>query len=753
MNYPLISEYVESIKLAEDNFAELTNLRPVLGEDGTPVMSSGNFAVVFKMQDTQTGKFHAVRCFHREQAGRAESYKLIEAELNKVSSPYVVSFRYMERELFVDSKQTTETEFPVLFMDWVEGVTLDKYLCEHIADKRALDMLTYHFSQLAVWLMPQPFAHGDLKPDNILVRPDGTPVLVDYDGMFVPAMQGQKARELGSPDFRHPQRTEEDFGERMDDFSLISILLSLKLTALHPEYLAEYGASDCLLFSAKDYADIANCQLLKAVLPSADAELNRLASLFLLCHSTKNLANVSFLLLDAKKPKELILSTKVTYEDLKNAWTDEYGVKYSQDRKRLLRKHNNTNLERYVILEGIEIIGEWAFEGCSALKEVSIPNSVTDIGKAAFLRCSTLKEVCIPNSVTAIGDWAFGGCSALKEVCIPNSVIEIKGNPFAKCKCHITCHSPQYVFDNGILYTARKDKIISCVTDDEIIIIPNSVTAIGDSAFSGCSALKEVCIPNSVTDIGNLAFEGCAALKEVCIPNSVTDIGNRAFEGCSALKEVSIPNSVTDIGEWAFRGCSALKEVSIPNSVTAIEYSAFEGCSALKEVSIPNSVIEIKGNPFAKCKCHITCHSLQYVFDNGILYTARKDKIISCVTDNEIIIIPNSVTAIGNSAFSGCSALKEISIPNSVTAIGYRAFRGCSALKEVSIPNSVTAIGGWAFKGCSALKKVSISNSVTAIRIFAFWGCDALKEIAIPRHTEEKFAKLLPQYKDKLVEQ
>ena len=323
MPYPLISEYVESIKSAKDNFDELTNLRPVMNDDGTPVMSSGNFAVVFKMQDTQTGKFHAVRCFHREQAGRAESYRLIEAELSKVSSPYIVSFRYMERELFVDSSQTQETEFPVLLMDWVEGVTLDKYLREHIVDQWALDMLAYHFSQLAVWLMQQPFAHGDLKPDNILVRPDGTPVLVDYDGMFVPAMQGQQARELGSPDFRHPLRTEDDFGERMDDFSLISILLSLKLTALHPECLAEYGASDRLLFSARDYADIANCQLLKAVFPSADAELNRLASLFMLCHSTKNLANVSFVLLGVEKPEELILPTEVTEEDLANAWIDE----------------------------------------------------------------------------------------------------------------------------------------------------------------------------------------------------------------------------------------------------------------------------------------------------------------------------------------------------------------------------------------------------------------------------------------------
>ncbi|MCH5310895.1 MAG: leucine-rich repeat protein [Prevotella sp.] len=428
MNYPLISEYVEAIKLAEDNFEELNYLRPVLDSDGNPVMSSGNFAVVFKMQDVQSGKLYAVRCFHREQAGRAESYKLIEEELNNVSSPYLVSFRYIERELFVDSEQTKETEFPVLLMDWVEGVTLDKYLREHITDKYALEMLAYNFSQLAMWLMPQPFAHGDLKPDNILVRNDGSLVLVDYDGMFIPAMQGQTAREIGSPDFRHPQRTEDDFNERIDDFSVISILLSLKLIAMHPEYLDEYGASDRLLFSANDYADIANCQLLKAVFPSEDTELNRLASLFLLCHSAKNLANVSFVLFSVENPQER-LSTKVTSEDLANAWVDEYGVEYSQDRKRLLRC-TNQKIINYMILEGIEVICDHAFINCTVLKGITIPNSVVSIGKGAFEECSALNNITIPYSISLIDDRTFRGCADLKIITIPDSVTSIGKDTF-----------------------------------------------------------------------------------------------------------------------------------------------------------------------------------------------------------------------------------------------------------------------------------------------------------------------------------
>ena len=258
MNFPLISEYIESIKSAEDNFKELINLCPVLEDDGQPVLTSGNFAVVFKMKDEETGKCYALKCFTKEQQGRAEAYKQIAEELKDVDSPYLVSIRYLDNELFVDTEQTEETEFPVLLMDWVEGKTLDKYLRENLDDKYALEMLAYRFSQLAQWLIPQPFAHGDLKPDNILVREDGTLVLVDYDGMYVPAMKGQKARELGSPDFRHPQRTENDFDEHVDDFPLVSILLSLKAISYNPLLLEKYGAADRLLLSVNDYLSSIN---------------------------------------------------------------------------------------------------------------------------------------------------------------------------------------------------------------------------------------------------------------------------------------------------------------------------------------------------------------------------------------------------------------------------------------------------------------------------------------------------------------
>lgn len=275
LSYPTVGQYTEAIKESatapDDYFDKLKHLCPVLDGNGEPIMSSGNFAVVFKMKD-KYGKQYAVRCFHRAQQGREKNYKLICNELKKVSSPYLSPIRYYDKEVFVESG-----EYPVLLMDWVEGMTLDKYIHKIIDDKKALSQLATNFRNLAIWLLNQPFAHGDLKPDNILVKNDGSLVLVDYDGMFVPAMQGQKAREIGSPDFRNPSRNEDDFNKDIDNFPIISILMSLELLVENKDYLSQYGAEDRLLFSEEDYRNIEESMLYKRAFSSYNDYLSNLA--------------------------------------------------------------------------------------------------------------------------------------------------------------------------------------------------------------------------------------------------------------------------------------------------------------------------------------------------------------------------------------------------------------------------------------------------------------------------------------------
>ena len=659
MNYPLISEYIESIKNSEDNFNVLSTLRPVYDEAGEIVMSSGNFAVVFKMKDESSGKLYAVKCFLKEQEGRDIAYQQITDELEYVSSNYLCSIKYFQKELFVDSTVSSDTEFPVLLMDWAEGVTLDKYVHQHISDKYALQLITYQFGNMAAWLMTQPFAHGDLKPDNILVSEDGALVLVDYDGMFVPAMQGQKARELGSPDYRHPLRTEDCFNEHIDDFPLALIGMSLKAIALDTSLLQNNAKSDSLLFSESDFQNIGECLMMKSLCALLnDAEFSKLYALFILAHSQQELSAVSFrlfLLNKVEKPIEEVLSTEATKEDRKYAIIDEYGVKYSRDGKKLLKAYFSSWEEEYVVREGTEVICDGAFSCCFSLQSVTIPNSVTKIGDSAFWSCKSLQSVTIPNSVTSIGDEAFSNCESLQSITIPNSVRNIGNNAFLGCNiCFFICNSTYFQNDDVCLFNKDKTAIVSTIKDCVNYIIPNSVTGIGDAAFSSCKSLQSITIPNSVTKIGDAAFGSCKSLQSVTIPNSVTSIGDYAFYRCYSLQSVTIPNSVTKIGDYAFEQCYSLQSVTIPNSVTSIGDYAFEQCYSLQSVTIPNSITSIGDGVFNVCK------SLQS------------------------ITIPNSVTKIGGGAFRRCESLQSVTIPNSVTKIGNRAFWECTQLDEPS---------------------------------------------------------------------
>ena len=503
MNYPLISEYIEAVNSAEDNFEELSYLRPVLDDDGLPVMTSGNFAVVFKMKDEQSGKFYAVKCFTKKQEGRTEAYREIAKELENISSTYILSIRFLEKELFVDTDQTTETEFPVLLMDWVEGKTLDKYLRENLVTSMPLEMLAYRFSQLALWLIPQPFAHGDLKPDNILVREDGTLVLVDYDGMFVPAMKGQKARELGSPDFRHPLRNENDFDEHIDDFPLASILLSLKAISLNPQLLEEYGAADRLLFSERDYENVKDSLLTINLLGFLNSQVQQLLSSFMMVLLFKDLRHY---------PLDNSLSLNEPPIELVNDVYEESQKSNSQKAKRhpitpifvnnFSKDTNNTfpNKKRNPLIHGLI--------PPKTTPNINIPNSITLNSKKPLSLHEDI-ELRMPSKYSPYGHFF------MDEIDIPDKTIEIKNREY-----------------EGYVYVTQ-------------IRIPNSVTTIGSRAFYGCKSLSSIIIPKGVKEIGSWAFANCSSLFRITLPDSIEYIGEKAFNGCQSLKQIMIPIGTT----------------------------------------------------------------------------------------------------------------------------------------------------------------------------------------------------------------
>ena len=537
MQYPLISEYVRAIQDASSNLDKLAHLVPVLDDYGEPYRSSGAFAVVFKMKDEQAGKCYALKCFTEEQEGRAEAYRQIADELEFVDSSYITSVKYLDKEIFVDSS-CEEDEFPVLLMDWIDGETMESYIAENYQDNYAMAMLCYRFCKMAAWLRPQPFAHGDIKPDNIMVRPDGNLTLVDYDGMFVPAMKGQKSPTIGTKDFSHPLRTVDDFDETIDDFALTSIALSLKAISMNSTLLDTYGASDRLLFSESDYRNPSSSKAISALQDlMCDKDFCTLYSLFMLALARKELSTCSCRLFIGEKPipSQTIedLLTEITEDELKEAFIDEWGVKYSKDGRKLLKVPKELS-GAYSVKEGTRIICDEAFWWCESLPDIVIPTSVTSIGDRAFWGCRSLSDIVIPSSVTSIGDCAFGYCSSLKYISIPKSVICLNANPFADWDGKLKCLSPNFIYEDDVLFNKDKSKIISFRNQNiESYVIPNSVTSIGDGAFSYCSSLHSVFIPDSVTSIGDCAFWDCNSLSKIVIPSSVTSIGDSAFSDCN----------------------------------------------------------------------------------------------------------------------------------------------------------------------------------------------------------------------------
>lgn len=739
----------------------MTDLRPVLHDDGTPVMSSGNFAVVFKMKDERDGKLYAVKCFTREQEERAENYRMIAEELGKVSSPYITPVKWLDGELFVDTTQTDETEFPVLLMDWIEGPTLSAFL-QSIADQLKagkvfkdneyemfeLRCLPANYLRMASWLLKQPFAHGDLKPDNIIVQEDGYCVLVDYDGMYVPAMQGMPQTCMGTPNFMHPSQAAHTLYKDIDSYAIAVIALSLQTFALRPNLIGQ--SPDFCVITKQQALKLYTVSLLDDEDLMADNNIQELLSLFLHTLSQNKLDAEYFdkAIAEILVPKDFdIYNTEVTDEDLENCYEDRFNIRYSLDGRRLLGNRNFHTGSSYRIREGVLSVCSRALQPentpSDELKRIFLPDSVQSIGGVAFANNDDLTICNIPQSVIYIDDNnPWGGCFNIKQM---------------------SCNSKHFIIEDGILYSAdhrivygliyfhsdiiidKRAKIISSNAfwsnrpNCELIIKTvnfNNIEEIGDKAFLSCKSIETVNL-SEVKKIGEWAFSDCTSLRFIMLSSQLSTIKKMTFWDCSSLQHIVIPNSATTIEKGAFGFCESLLDITIPDSVTTIGDGAFLHCVSLQNITIPDSVTSIGRSAFNNCKrltnIEVSVNNSHYSSLDGVLFNKDRTILLSFPQGKrkKSYEIPSSVTIVGYCAFAGCVSLQSITIPSSVTTIEEDAFANCKSFQNITIPNSVTTIEEDAFACCKSLQDITIPDSTKRIGEFAFAGCESLKSITI----------------------
>ena len=377
----------------------------------------------------------------------------------------------------------------------------------------------------------------------------------------------------------------------------------------------------------------------------------------------------------------------------------------------------DSNAKKITISDKVSYIDSDAFDYCNGIEEIVIGNGINSFDYLPIEDNTALKSITIGNKITKIDSSEFSGCTGLTSVTIGSGVTTLYGSAFSDCKNleSVIIDENNTSFKSSGNYILSKDgtKLVFWFGNLTELTIPDGITSISGGAFYNCTDLTNVTIPNSVTSISSSAFSGCTGLTSMTIPNSVTSIGNYAFKNCTGLTSMTIPDSVTSIGAAAFQNCTNLTSVTIGSGLSSSYPSMFNGCTNLTTLTVSDSNTYLKSN-------------------GNCIYNKDETKFILCANGLTEVTILDTVTAIGGSAFYGCTNLTNVTIPSGVTKIDSSTFQGCTSLTSVTIPSGVTAIGYSAFEGCTSLANVTIPSGVTEIASSTFSGCTSLTSITIP---------------------
>jgi hypothetical protein len=415
--------------------------------------------------------------------------------------------------------------------------------------------------------------------------------------------------------------------------------------------------------------------------------------------------------------------TNITVAETNAAYKSADGVLYRKNGTAICAYPVGKSGTAFAIPDSVTVIESGAFYNCGSLTDIEIPSGVTTIGEYAFYNCSSLTNITIPDGVTTIGSSAFYNCNHLTSITLP-FVGAMLNEPYSSSHFGYIFGANSYSNNSSFVPSSLKTVVIT------------GGKSIGANAFYNCSGLTSITIPDSVTTIGESAFSNTGIWNNAS-NNSVIymgkwvvgykgtlsgslslradtiGIGDRAFYNCWGLTSITIPDGVTVIGAGAFSDCGGLTSIPIPNGVTAIGNGAFFNCTGLTSITIPDSVTTIGSSAFDNTRIWNNASN------NSVIYMGKWVVGYKGTLSGSLLLRADTV-GIGDSAFSGCSGLTSITLPDSVTAIGYFAFSGCTGLTSITLPDGVTVIGDSAFSRCTGLTSITIPDGVTTIGEWAF---------------------------------
>jgi Protein kinase domain/Leucine Rich repeats (2 copies) len=574
MLYPTYTEYIDQINTALDAYKHLQVVRKANSE---PFYYTGNYSIVFKMQDVATQKYYAVKCFTRGHAQLITQYQQISKCLGAITSPHLLSFDFLENELFIDSKQTTDNEFACVVMQWAEGTPLMPALRDACtkADTFTLKKIYQAFITLSQWLLAQPFAHGDIKPDNLIWNSNtATLQLVDYDGCYIPSGI-TLAMEQGSSGYSHPQRATQSFDKHIDDFSILVMALSLKALCIQPSLFAQFNNDTDILFTQRHYVNWRASEVNIALQP-LDMQDATMPILLGLLHSTilQTEARVDLLEQILGKMKGEVMKVEMTIGE----WWDGLDEKLKNVIRVGLQENDDQWTSKNLLNTSTSSVLEIRNLKWSSMSDIGSLQYLTNLKTLQIWNCDNISDISALQYLINLTSLSINKCGNISDIGSLKYLTSLRIN---ECG-NISDISPlQYLTNLNTL------KIWSCDNISDISSLQHLMN-LTSLSVGNCHNISDISSLQQLTNLTSLEIWNCKNISDLSPLQSLQSLTNLEIAWCSNISDLSPLQNLQSLTSLKIYSCSNISDLSpleYTQNLISLEISS---CSNINSFQIEN---------------------------------------------------------------------------------------------------------------------------------------------------------------------